>query len=842
MATNWNAVLANINNASDILAILRKVLGLLDGKVDLTRIDEIISDIENMQTNVETALINVTSALSEFDTHSQEAIEQVIAAGLMEGFNTEAELLATRPTVAKKYAKAEDTDIIWFWNKPAGAPDSSYWTSTGQSELSRAKAYTDNLRDRVFFNAINTDFNISGFINSTGQLAPSTFFKSTDYLKVIENTPYRILSQVTGAANYAWFTKDKVFISAFGTDQTTLVEKTYTSPPNAAFVRLCAYNTAAQAVAYIRADVYKIDQIKKIVEQHTPNLSSKFSLYGVSNVSDTLDAVIAKQNTIIANQNGIVGQLDLMTDKESPYFVNTTHFVKAVLTPTNFGVVDVTSRVSDTQMEVSDTSAFVYSGACVVFDPTANSYTSHNVIGISGKTITVMPALPANPTKAQTMHDSFQSQHLTLFGYKGLADFILKSVQKYSYKKPENLIFNFNPSKYLRQNSALGQITTDGVTVAIPVTMLGNAKTGGFVAGTTNLIKTADLVGYYDSTQQRKIALNIGVNAHTQYLSDSYKLQDATAGNGFEISFDGASADGFMQIPLCVRDEVYTSSVDGQSYKTAGNARLQVFNDTTVIHDAVYPVGMVHHIDVEFVNAGKLKVRVTCETSVPTSILLSGIFAYKKSAKTSKDAFFKDGDVILVYADSWGEYPKASSIGEAPQYYPIANMAPKYQAMYPNGLQTDNGSQWLGRRIKEKLASQGINVTVLNISKGGQTTRWAKNWIDAALTMSPKPTHCIINFGINDNNGIGATSEPLLSAYDFDPNLMFSNKKVVDGGVDGRTRSYAEWESNIKYITDKCSMVGTKSIVMMPTRTGSTTQAQAIRDGELDRIAAGFII
>ncbi len=143
MATNWNAVLSNINSLSDILAILRKVLASLDSKVDLTKIDEIIADISTMQIYVDTALNNVNSSLSEFDTESQEAIQQVIAAGLMEGFATEAELLATRPNVLKKYAKAEDTDVIWFWNKPEGAPDGNYWTSTGLSELDRAKNYTD---------------------------------------------------------------------------------------------------------------------------------------------------------------------------------------------------------------------------------------------------------------------------------------------------------------------------------------------------------------------------------------------------------------------------------------------------------------------------------------------------------------------------------------------------------------------------------------------------------------------------------------------------------------------------------------------------------------------------
>ncbi|MFV7500478.1 hypothetical protein [Acinetobacter pittii] len=810
MATNWNAVLANINNASDILAILRKVSGLLDGKVDLTRIDEIISDIENMQTNVETALNNVTSALSEFDTHSQEAIEQVIAAGLMEGFNTEAELLATRPTVAKKYAKAEDTDIIWFWNKPAGAPDGSYWTSTGQSELSRAKAYTDNLRDRVFFNAINTDFNISGFINSTGQLAPSTFFKSTDYLKVIENTPYRILSQVTGAANYAWFTKDKVFISAFGTDQTTLVEKTYTSPPNAAFVRLCAYNTAAQAVAYMRADVYKIDQIKKILEQHTPNLSSKFSLYGAANVSDTLDAILAKQSIIIANQNLGLNQLDIINDESCPYFVNTSQYVRSVGTPANFNAVNILSRVSDTQMTVSDASAFSQNVSFVVYDNIANKYTSHSTLAINGTTITVYPDLPANPYQAQTMHDSYEGQHLSLFGYRGLADFIVDSIQKYSYKKSDNLIFNFNPSKYVKQKNSQGQITSDGSDVKIQVFYIGTAKTGGLISG-TNLAKICDLSD----------ELNIGDGANTQYLSKSYILKDSIAGNGYEINFDAKASDGFVKIPLAVRNEVYTSSADNQTYRTSGRVRLQVLNGATVIHDAVYAAGQVHHIDVDFTAADNIKIRVTCETSVPTSSFLSGIFAYRKSPKTSKDRIFQAGDVIAFLGDSWTQYPKAPN-----------NLG----AIRPDGSQSD-GIQELSVRMKNRLDVLGIPSTMLNMGFGGQTSRWGKYWMHKIAQLNPKPNFCVINFGINDLNSV---ANPSNNFYDFDPVNMFLNKPETSGGINGKISSHAEWEQNLISICNYMISKGIKPIVLMPTQTASVSQSQGARLYQLNRIASGF--
>lgn len=673
-----------------------------------------------------------------------------------------------------------------------------------------AKLYTDSITTNIS----STAFTESGYISATGVLLTSSGYRSTGFLKVVPDQNYRIYSQIAGGARHAWYDKNQVFISAFGEDQTTLTEKTYVAPTNAAYMRVSAYQATAWNTAYIKSKTYVVEIVEKIIQQHMPNVDASKIDYSGSNVKVTLDTVISKQNSIITNQNNIVGQLDLLSDKESPYFVNTAQFVKAVLTPTNFGVVNVTARVSDTQMTVSDATAFIYSGSCVVYDPTANSYTSHNVIGISGTTITVMPPLPANPTQAQTMHDSNQGQHLTLFGYKGLADFAVNSIQKYSYKKSENRIFNFNPTLFAKQTSSQGQITTDGTNIAIPVAYVGTSKSGGFVPGTNNLLKICDM---------NSGNLNIGNNAHTQYLTRSYQLQDGTAGNGFEISFDGQGNNGFIEIPLAVRDESYISSADSQTYKTSGKARLQVFNGTTSIHDAVYAVGQVHHVFVDFTAAQTIKVRVTCETSTPTSVLLSGIFTYKKSANTSKDALLKDGDVVAFLGDSWTQYPIASTIGETGQTRPDGSVS--------------TGSQWLSRRMREKLLEQGKNVTMLNMGFGGQTSRWGKYWVNTIIALEPKPTHCVLCFYINDNNGINNSSA---TAYDFDPNNMFVNKTVANGGISGRVQSYEEWEANIKWLCEKLIANGIKPIVIMPSQTGSATQAQAIRSGELDRVADGF--
>ena len=774
---------ANASESSNVLAQQAAVVAIaVEGRV--------YTALDTQQAEVDAALSNLSTEANKFYPTLAAANADIV------------NIQVNQPVTIGESANGG------LWYKVA-AGDTNL-TKSPYDPLTQSKLYTDSLTTNI----LSTAFTESGYISATGVLLASSGYKSTGFIKVVPDQNYRVYSQIAGAARHAWYDKNQVFISAFGSDQTTLTEKTYIAPTNAAYMRVSAYQAAAWDVAYIKSKAYSIDVVQKIIQQHMPNIDASKIDYNGSNVKATLDTVINKQNTIIANQNGIVGQLDLMTDKESPYFVNTSQFVKAVLTPTNFGVVNVTARVSDTQMTVSDATAFIYSGSCVVYDPTANSYTSHNVIGINGTTITVMPPLPTNPTQAQTMHDSNQGQHLTLFGYKGLADFALNAVQKYSYKKPENRIFNFNPTLFSRQTSSQGQITTDGTTIAIPVTYVGTAKTGGFVSGTTSLLKACDM---------NSGNLNIGNNAHTQYLTRSYQLTDGIAGNGFEISFDGQGNNGFIEIPLAVRDESYTSSVDSQTYRTSGKARLQVFNGSTSIHDVVYAVGQVHHVFVDFTAAETIKVRVTCETSTPTSVLLSGIFAYKKSANTSKDALFKDGDVVAFLGDSWTQYPIASTIGETGQIRPDGSIS--------------TGSQWLSRRMKEKLLVQGKNVTMLNMGFGGQTSRWGKYWVNTIINLDPKPTHCVLCFYINDANSIAA---PTNNLYDFDPNNMFLNVPESSGGVNGKIPSYDAWEANIKWLCEKLSENGIKPIVIMPSQTGSATQAQAIRSGELDRLADGF--
>jgi len=88
MATNWNAVLANVNNSADILAILRKVLSLLELKVDGTTVDEVLAQLEKVaadgQITIEEALETLTFLDQKIDERTSafnEAIEAAAAAG-----------------------------------------------------------------------------------------------------------------------------------------------------------------------------------------------------------------------------------------------------------------------------------------------------------------------------------------------------------------------------------------------------------------------------------------------------------------------------------------------------------------------------------------------------------------------------------------------------------------------------------------------------------------------------------------------------------------------------------------------------------------------------------------
>ncbi|WP_252383294.1 SGNH/GDSL hydrolase family protein [Acinetobacter baumannii] len=71
------------------------------------------------------------------------AIQKVMETGGFEPFLTQAQLLASTPTISPKAAKALDTGKIWYWGKDEGETEDS-WHDTGLSELDQALSELKN--------------------------------------------------------------------------------------------------------------------------------------------------------------------------------------------------------------------------------------------------------------------------------------------------------------------------------------------------------------------------------------------------------------------------------------------------------------------------------------------------------------------------------------------------------------------------------------------------------------------------------------------------------------------------------------------------------------------------
>ncbi|MGM1003068.1 pyocin knob domain-containing protein [Acinetobacter haemolyticus] len=144
MATNWNAILSNANSLADILMILRKVLAGLDGKADITLIDEALDDIGNLKVDVDAAIEIINQAVLDFENTGG----YITAANL-------AELNTITPSYDFQLARVEETGDEYRWD-PAATP-SPAWVPTGKNWLNAAKDYADANPNFKILNLTATD-------------------------------------------------------------------------------------------------------------------------------------------------------------------------------------------------------------------------------------------------------------------------------------------------------------------------------------------------------------------------------------------------------------------------------------------------------------------------------------------------------------------------------------------------------------------------------------------------------------------------------------------------------------------------------------------------------------
>lgn len=692
---------------------------------------------------------------------------------------------------------------VWSFNGSAWSWIGPWIDPAVQSKIDYSRAAQQGVAASAFVNV--------ALIASNGEMLGTSTFRSTGFIPVEGGVDYTVVAAVSGTAWHAWYDADQVFIAAFrGAESAALQTSIHTSPASARYARIAtSLETVAGASFAPSSGRLSVEQVKRIAEQHPPSLPATKVLYGGKTVEAELNDIRASLIGIQNQQADTLNEMDLQADAGRPLFVLTSEFTKSHLTSAAAEPVAVVSRDSDTAFTVASGKGVKLApgGAVVVYDAAADRYTSYGIKAVAGDTVTIHGVLPTTCTSCETMHEANNGQHLGRHGYNGLAEFIASQTRKSAYRK-EKRLFTYHPpactAKAYNDPDIYDRAT--GATKLIDVTAIGGAGGGGVVPGTSGLIRIC-------STAEADVnSVPLG-----QIMPRFYAVQDSGAGKGIEMSFPANGVDGFLQIAVGAARVTYDSTK-----VTEGRVRLQVVADGVTLHDAIYDAGVVHLVDVDFVRASTVLIRMTCADNVPTSARLHYVYAWQKSPDTPKTGLFSNGDVIAFLGDSWTQFPIA--------------LAGETRPLRPDGVTLGDGMQFLSERMRTVLADEGVEVTTLNFGKGGTTSAWGLYWINEVIQADPKPTHCLINFVINDANSIGGTS----TAYDFDPDDMWSFKPAGSGGVDGRIASPAAWQANMKAICDRLLAADITPIVLLPPHTGSAAQAFYLQRDFLSRLSAGF--
>ncbi|EPR82881.1 hypothetical protein [Acinetobacter gerneri] len=129
---------------------------------------------------------NVTTRSGSEYPSLANAVYQIMQTGGFEPFSTEKELLASKPTLPKKAAKAMDTKKVWLWIQHAGESSPS-WHDTGLSELDQAKQYVDlKLKNNALeslFDFNDSEQNTVARILSDGDIETAKFGKLSNLPK-----------------------------------------------------------------------------------------------------------------------------------------------------------------------------------------------------------------------------------------------------------------------------------------------------------------------------------------------------------------------------------------------------------------------------------------------------------------------------------------------------------------------------------------------------------------------------------------------------------------------------------------------------------------------------------
>lgn len=197
---------------------------LVDAGLDAESLQKFISGLDSE--DVLTRLGKIYPTLAKL-------VRMLMETGGWKAYSTEAELLATVPTVNPSVGYAFDTKKLYKWNGTA-------WIDEGLSQLDQANNYTDKAVSDVIKKGVNlfnkNSVTLGKYYNySNGELwdAPATLFAASEFILVEPNTEYQVPTFYD--QQFAFFDENKGYVSGQVNASPTFK---FTTPSNAKYIGL----------------------------------------------------------------------------------------------------------------------------------------------------------------------------------------------------------------------------------------------------------------------------------------------------------------------------------------------------------------------------------------------------------------------------------------------------------------------------------------------------------------------------------------------------------------------------------------------------------------------------
>ena len=475
------------------------------------------------------------------------------------------------------------------------------------------------------------------------------------------------------------------------------------------------------AGTWIESTDEKLSDLRDEIEQRVmPAATSPYdSGYAAQEILDVLklmtnDASVLSQFVSHEKVHDIKNTL-------SALFIPTTLCIKGSGQATDLKICDVVSATaSAVTLSAADAAIFPEYGIPVACKFSNGTYKVFN-LKKSGNTLIAGSDADVNLTnciKVQTAwHDS---QHLTPYGYRALAQFIVDKTITRDVQMDNTYVGGADYSYDGAAPSVTLSTSPEFFTDRFGLNIAGNVGSiSNFATWSNRGLSTRAMASYSCNRKYNQAGATSVVAG--QYFEVSYNLPAQYPGT---LIIEGGSPKGnWITHPYGVGAVDYT-----------GRVQMDVYVNDTVVYTKVLP-GWNDKYVIPNMNCSAFKVRFTYLDSAPTAVIIYSILYYRAFSEVALASAFTDKKVAML-GDSWGQYTDAITGSTLPDDDP------------------DKGDIAL---LPAEIARYG-NCEVDDWSKGGMTSaNWGLVKIDELLA-SKKYDYVVIEFWINDiNSGMSAT-------------------------------------------------------------------------------------